>query len=147
MQSQEAGGFNSDTNSRHLIKKGGLTADQYLTAISKKVDEVRDASISVEDEELALFALDGLDSSYEAFVTAVTATLGEISFSEFKGLLKAHEAQILRDSACPLPSANFTQISNQSKSPTTLATNTDYSSMTSNLQQMWSYHPSLLQQI
>lgn len=46
----------------------------------------------MDDEELVLFALDGLDSSYDAFVTIVTATLGDISFFEFNGLLKAHEA-------------------------------------------------------
>lgn len=102
-----------------------MTADQYLAAISKKVDKVRDADISVEDEELALFVLDDLNSSYDAFITAVTTTSGEISFSKFKGLLKAHKAQMLRDSSRLLPSANFIQISSQSKSPTTPITNSD----------------------
>lgn len=77
------------------LKKGEMNADQYLAAILKKVDEVRDAGIVIEDEDLALFALDGLHSSYDAFVTAITATKGEISFSEFKGLLKGHEPRIL----------------------------------------------------
>lgn len=74
------------------FKKGGLTADQYLSSISKKVDEVRDVGIIVDNEELALFALDGLNFSYDAFVTTVTTTSGDISFSKFKGLLKAHKA-------------------------------------------------------
>lgn len=107
--------FNARSRSRRLqlchelsiLKKGELTTDQYLTVISKKVDEVRDVRIVIEDEELALFALDELDSSYDAFVTAVTATKGEISFSEFKGLLKGHEARILKDSSRPLMSANL----------------------------------------
>lgn len=51
-----------------------------------KADEVRDASIIVEDEELALFALNGLDSSYDTFVIVITTTSGDLSFSEFKGL-------------------------------------------------------------
>lgn len=80
--------------------------DQYLAAISKKADEVRDTGIYIEDEELALFALDDLDSSYDAFVTAITVTTGDISFSEFKGLLKAHEKCTFWESSLPLPSAN-----------------------------------------
>lgn len=91
------------------MKKGGLSVDQYIAAISKKADEVRDAGIFIEDEELTLFALDDLDSSYDAFVTAVTATTKDLSFSEFKGLLKAHEKCILREASLPSPSANFTQ--------------------------------------
>lgn len=95
--------FNAKSRSRNLqlrhelstFKKGGLTADQYLVAISKKTDEVRDAKITVDDEKLALFALDGLDSSYDAFVAVVTTTSRDISFSEFKELLKAHETRVL----------------------------------------------------
>lgn len=56
------------------FKKGGLTTDQYLAAISKQIDEVRDVGIIMEDEELALFALDGIDSSYDTFITAIIAT-------------------------------------------------------------------------
>lgn len=74
-----------------MLKKGDLTANQYLATISRKVYEVHDAGITVDDEELALFTLDGLDSSYNAFVIAVTTTSGDIFFSKFKGLLKAHE--------------------------------------------------------
>lgn len=95
------------------LKKGGLIAYQYLATISKKEDEVRDVVITVDDEELALFAFDSLDSSYNAFVTTVTTTSGDISFSEFKGVLKAHETRILRESSLPLPFANYTQISGQ----------------------------------
>lgn len=49
-------------------------ADQYLAAILQKVSEVRDAGISIDDEELALFTVDGLNSSYDAFVTTITVT-------------------------------------------------------------------------
>lgn len=65
--------------------------DQYLAALSKKADEIRDTSIHIEDEELALLALDGLDASYDAFVTMVIATTRDLSFAVFKGLLKAYE--------------------------------------------------------
>lgn len=71
--------------------------DQYLAAISKKADEVRDTGINIKDEELVLFALDGLDSSYDTFVTVITATTRDISFSEFKGLLKARESTLSRN--------------------------------------------------
>lgn len=93
--------FNAKLRSRKLqlwhelstFKKGGLTTNQYLVAISKKADEVR------EDKELVLFELDGLDSSYDAFVIKISVTLGDILFSEFKGLLKAHEARTLREAS------------------------------------------------
>lgn len=109
--------FNTKSRSRKLqlrhelsyMKKRGLSINQYLAALSKKADEVRDANIYIEDEELALFALDGLDSSYDAFVIAITATAGDLSFSEFKGLLKAHEKRSLRELALPLPFANLIQ--------------------------------------
>lgn len=95
--------------------KGGLTPEQYLGVISKKIDEVRDAGITINDEELALFAMDDLDSSYDAFVTVITATAGDISFAEFKGLLRAHDARIARESARALLSANVAQFSGQLK--------------------------------
>lgn len=82
--------------------------------ISKKVDEVRYAGIVIEEEKLALFALDGLDASYDAFVIAIMATKGEISFSKFKGLLKGHEARMIRDSSRRQPpSANLAHTSYQ----------------------------------
>jgi len=81
------------------LKKGGLTLEQYLAAISKKIDEIRDAGITIDDKELALFAMDGLESSYDAFVMAITATVGDISFVEFMGLLRAHDVTIARESA------------------------------------------------
>lgn len=98
--------FNAKSRSRRLqlrhemsnMKKGGLIANQYLIAISQKADEVRDVGISIDDEELALFALDDLDSSYDAFVMTITGTMGEISFFEFKGLLRAHKKRTLQES-------------------------------------------------
>lgn len=76
-------------NELSYLKKGGLLVDQYLAIISKKVDEVRDVGIVMDDEEIALFALNELHSLYDAFVTAIIATSRDISFSKFKGLLKA----------------------------------------------------------
>lgn len=98
------------------MKKGELTTDQYLAAVSQKVDEVRDAGITIEDKELSLFAMDDLDSSYDAFVTIVTATKGDISFAEFKGLLQSFEARTLRESHLP-PFANFLQANSQGSKP------------------------------
>lgn len=107
--------FNAKSRSQRLqlqhelsnMKKGGLTADQYLVAISRKAYKIGDAGISIGDDELALFALDNLNSSYDAFVMAITATSGDISFSEFKGLLKAHETCTLQESNHLLPFVNY----------------------------------------
>lgn len=97
--------FNIQSKSRKLqlrhelstFKKDGLSADEYLAALSKKADEVRDAGISMDDGELTLIALDGLDASYDAFVTAVTASAGDLTFAEFKGLLRANEKRHTRE--------------------------------------------------
>lgn len=71
-----------------MLKKGGMFVDKYLATVSKKlVDEVRDNGLKIEDSELALITLDGLDNSYDTFVTVVTTSVGELSFSKIKGLL------------------------------------------------------------
>lgn len=119
--------FNAKSRSRRLtlrhelshMRKDGLTAEQYLVAISQKADEVRAEGITVEDEELALFTMDGLDSSYDAFVTKVTTSTGDISFTEFKGLLRAHESRILRQSQLPPPSASYLKATSHLPLPST----------------------------
>lgn len=88
--------------------------DEYLVVLSKKANKVRDAIITIEDEELALIALDGLYSSYDAFVTTITASVGDLSFTEFKGLLRAHEKRHTRALEQSFPSANAAQFNTRS---------------------------------
>lgn len=57
-------------------------------------EESCEAGIPLDDDELSLISLNKLDSSYDAFVTAHTARVDEVSFASFQGrLLRAFEAR------------------------------------------------------
>lgn len=45
----------------------------------------------LDDGELMLITLNGLDASYDAFVTTQKAPVDDITFATFQGLLQAHE--------------------------------------------------------
>lgn len=91
------------------FKKGSLSGDDYLTVLSKKAYEVKDAGTNLDNEELALIACDGLDSSYNAFVTVVTASAGDLTFVDFRGLFRAFEKRHAWETETPFPSANLAQ--------------------------------------
>lgn len=42
----------------------------YLLELTRLAEEVQEAGVSLSDGELTLIALNGLDASYDAFVTA-----------------------------------------------------------------------------
>lgn len=56
--------------------------------------ELREADESIEDGDLSLIALNGLDQSYDAFVTANTVGIDSINFSAFLDLLRACEVRL-----------------------------------------------------
>lgn len=53
-------------------------------------------NILLDDGELCLIALNGLDLSYDAFITTQMATTDNISFATFQGLLLAHEDMAMK---------------------------------------------------
>lgn len=59
--------------------------------LTRLAEEVREAEVALDDGELTLIALIGLDASYDAFVTAQMARANDITFAAFQGLLQAHE--------------------------------------------------------
>lgn len=61
--------------------------DAYLMEITHLTKEVREAGVALDDKELTLVTLNGLDSSYDAFVTAQIARADEITFVAFQGML------------------------------------------------------------
>lgn len=64
---------------------------------------------------MILIVLNGLDSSYESFVTSQTVRANDISFVAFRSLLQAHEEKLKQKSSefAYHASANFVR-SNQS---------------------------------
>lgn len=56
--------------------------------------ELREAGVVVDDGEFSLIALNGLDESYDPFVTAQTGCVEDISFTSLLGLLCSYEARL-----------------------------------------------------
>lgn len=98
--------FNTRSKSRiiHLqnqlrnLRKDNLSVDDFFAKLTTLPEELREAGIIIDDDELSLIALNGLDESYDSFVTAQTARIGDINFSSLLGLLHSNEARLSRQS-------------------------------------------------
>lgn len=78
-----------------------------LAEITRLAEEVREAGVALDDGELTLIALNGLDATYETFITAQSARTDDIPFAAFQGLLQAHEERFGRHSlSTGIPMAN-----------------------------------------
>lgn len=108
--------FNAKSKTRILQVKNRLTnykkehqsVDEYLAELTWLVEEVCEVGVALDDGELILIALNGLDLSYEAFVTAQSARADEVSFAAFQGMLRAHEERFGRSPAPGMiPMANI----------------------------------------
>jgi len=76
--------------------------------LTRLAEEVREAGVPLDDSELSLVALNGLDSTFDAFVTSLTARADDLSFAAFSGLLQAHDERNLRPLPQPaVPMANM----------------------------------------
>lgn len=81
--------------------------EQLIAELTHLAEEICEADVALNDGELMLIALNGLDASYDAFVMAQTARADEISFASFQGLLQAHEVRNLHlPTAIVIPLAN-----------------------------------------
>lgn len=67
----------------------------YISELTHLVEDVREAGVSLDDGELSLIALNGLNSAYDGFVTTYTTRTDDIPFSAFQGL-QEHEARSSR---------------------------------------------------
>lgn len=59
--------------------------EAYVMELTHLVEEVYEAGVALDDEELTLIALNGLDTSYDAFVTVQKAWANEISYNDSYG--------------------------------------------------------------
>jgi len=68
--------------------------DTFVIELTQLAEEVCEVGVALDDGELTLIALNGLDASYDAFITAQMARADEIAFATFQGLLQAREDRI-----------------------------------------------------
>jgi gag-polypeptide of LTR copia-type len=74
------------------MKNRGLSCSQYLQQMQIVADRLRSIGTEVFDQDLVLYALQGLGSEFQSFVTALSIRSDYPSMVEFTGLLLAHEA-------------------------------------------------------
>lgn len=77
-----------------------------LLALQRKV---REAAVALDDGEFTLIALNGLDSSDDAFVMTYIVRTKDIPFVAFQGMLQAHEACSMKPLYPQIPMANVVQ--------------------------------------
>lgn len=71
-----------------------LSTNEYFTKLTFVSEELRQAGVIVDDGKLFLIAPNGLDQSYDPFVTAQTAQVEDISFSSILGLVLSYESRL-----------------------------------------------------
>ncbi|PKU82537.1 Retrovirus-related Pol polyprotein from transposon TNT 1-94 [Dendrobium catenatum] len=72
---------------------------QYVSDIKHRVDAIRAAGSNIEDEDIVLYTLNGLPTSYNAFKTAIRTKKHTIHLDELYSLLCSEEVNITGDQA------------------------------------------------
>lgn len=94
-------------NRLNNFKKEHLYVEDFIAELTRLAKEAHEVGVALDDGELTLIALNNLDNSYDAFVTAQSARADEITFAEFQGLLQAHKNRYSRPTAATsFPMAN-----------------------------------------
>lgn len=83
-------------NQLHNLRKDFLSVDEYFANLTRISEELREAGVVVDDGELSLIALNGLDESYDPFVTAQTSHVDDINFSLLLSFPRSYEARLSR---------------------------------------------------
>lgn len=96
-------------NQLRTLNKDSLSFDDYFAKLTTMSKELWEAGIVVDNGDLSLIALNGLDESYDPIVTAQIARVDDISFAHMKlgwiGTQNSKEPQLLiRFSLLLLPS-------------------------------------------
>lgn len=76
----------------HITKKRGSSVVKYLSTLSSTTEDLATTSDPVSDGDLVLFALNGLPSNYESFVTVMENR--DTHFSELRAKLLLHEQHL-----------------------------------------------------
>lgn len=72
---------------------------QYLSKIKALVDHIAAVGSSVNQEDIILYILNGLPSSYQSFKTSIRTMLSPISLDHLYALLLSEEIHVASDAA------------------------------------------------
>ncbi|KAL0913124.1 hypothetical protein M5K25_016558 [Dendrobium thyrsiflorum] len=73
---------------------------QYLTEIKSLVDQIAAAGSTVDAEDIILYILNGLPSTYQSFKTSIRTMLTPIGLDQFYSLLLSEEIHVASDASC-----------------------------------------------
>lgn len=76
------------------IRKGSLTMADYFLKVKRLGDALAASGEPIRNSDLQQMLLSGLDSSYDAIVTTLTATLNEVPMDDFQAHLLAFEMRL-----------------------------------------------------
>ncbi|PKU65013.1 Retrovirus-related Pol polyprotein from transposon TNT 1-94 [Dendrobium catenatum] len=86
-------------NELHQIQMKDRTMQQYLAQIKILVDSITASSSTVDTEDIILYILNGLPSTYNAFKTAIRTSLNPISLDTLYSLLCSEEIILHQEQA------------------------------------------------
>lgn len=98
-------------NQLRNLRKEQLSVDDYFSKLTAMAEELREAGAIVDDAELSLIALNGLDEAYDSFVTSQTSRVEDISFSSLLGLLRTYDNRLSCRTELRVAAANAVQSS------------------------------------
>lgn len=78
-------------NDLRNFQKDNLSVDDYFSKLKVMSEELFEARVDIDDGELSLIALNGLDDLYDSFVTSQT--------TRYKLLVVARSSSIVRESS------------------------------------------------
>lgn len=81
-------------NQLRSLRKDSLSVDDFFVKLTAISEELREAGVSIDDGELSLIALNGLDETYDPFVTAQIARVEDISFASLLSLLHSYDLRL-----------------------------------------------------
>lgn len=69
-----------------------MSDNNCIAQLMAKTNKLQKARILVDDGKLSLITLNGLDASYEPFITAQMSRFENINFASLLGLLQSYES-------------------------------------------------------
>ena len=76
------------------MSKGDFTITKYLQNLVATFEELAEIGDPVKDEDLVLFALNGLPRDFKAFITMAEFQLETLTFSDLRAKLLLHEQRV-----------------------------------------------------
>ncbi|PKU70484.1 Retrovirus-related Pol polyprotein from transposon TNT 1-94 [Dendrobium catenatum] len=95
-------------NDLHHLSKGDKSMTQYLLEIKSKVDAIQEMGHTIDPEDVILYTLNGLPSSYQSFKTAIRTNLQPLSLDDLYSLLCSEEQLLLQEATKDLQTMQIT---------------------------------------